>query len=245
MRILLADDHPLLLAGVRHALALDDDFEVVGEANHGAEVLPLVARLRPDVVLLDMRMPGGDGLANLSRIRARFPAVKVVMCSVDINAEHIQAAFKRGACGYVLKTVEPRDLASAIRQAVDRTAYHAVGLPAIDVDSAAVVSGVTDREYQIMRAVARGLSNRAVARELWITEQTVKFHLTNIYKKLGVSNRTEAARWILDRGLIEPEDEDDPSALAAKVRRGVIGLGRVAGRRDSDRLRESRHDLGP
>jgi DNA-binding NarL/FixJ family response regulator len=211
-RILLADDHRLLLAGVRHALELDGGFEVVGEANHGAEVLPLVGRLRPDVVLLDMRMPGGDGLANLSRILGRFPDVKVVMCSVGADPEQIQAAFKRGACGYVVKSVDPRDLASAIRQAVDGTAYHALGLPAINEDSAAKAAGVTDRELEIMRAVARGLSNKAVARELWVTEQTVKFHLTNIYRKLGISNRTEAARWAIARGLTEPEHELEPAA---------------------------------
>ncbi len=209
MNILLADDHRLMLEGIRQALELDGTFEVVGEAYHGADVIPLVARLNPDVVLLDMRMPGGDGLSILSRIRERFPKVKVVMCSMGANLDRIQAAFKRGACGYVIKTVDPRDLASAIRQAVQGTTFHALGLPAINYESAAKAVGLTDRELEIMRAVARGLSNRAVARELWVAEQTVKFHLTNIYRKLGISNRTEAARWAIDRGLNEPEREHE------------------------------------
>ena len=200
MKIVLADDHRLMLEGIRQALELDGTFEVVGEAYHGADVIPLVARLDPDVVLLDMRMPGGDGLSILSRIRERFPKVKVVMCSMGANLDRVQAAFKRGACGYVIKTVDPRDLASAIRQAVQGT---------INYESAAKAVGLTDRELEIMRAVARGLSNRAVARELWVAEQTVKFHLTNIYRKLGISNRTEAARWAIDRGLNEPEREHE------------------------------------
>jgi DNA-binding NarL/FixJ family response regulator len=209
MRIVLADDHRLMLEGVRAALELDGTFEVVGEALHGADVIPLIARLNPDIVLLDMRMPGGDGLSILSRIRTRFPKVRVVMCSMGANLDRIQAAFKRGACGYVVKTIDPRDLASAIRQAVQGTTYHALGLPAINDESAAKSAGLTDRELEIMRAVARGLSNRAVAGELWVTEQTVKFHLTNIYRKLGITNRTAAARWAIDRGLNEPEREHE------------------------------------
>jgi two-component system nitrate/nitrite response regulator NarL len=212
MKILLADDHRIMLEGVRYALELDGSFEVVGEAHHGSEVIPLTAQLHPDVVLLDMRMPGGDGLSTLSRIRARFPNVKVVMYSMGANLDRIQAAFKRGACGYIIKTVDTRDLASAIRQSVQGTAYHALGLPAINDESAAKAAGLTDRELEIMRAVVRGLSNRAVARELWVTEQTVKFHLTNIYRKLGITNRTEAARWANAHGINESEHDTDVEA---------------------------------
>ncbi len=129
MRVLIADDHPLLLVGIRHVLELDGGFEIVAEAHHGPEVLPLVGQTQPEVVLLDMRMPGLDGLTCLDRLRARYPEVHVVMCSMCADPEQIQSALTRGACGYIVKSVDPRDLGSAIRQAVDGTAYHAVGLP--------------------------------------------------------------------------------------------------------------------
>jgi DNA-binding NarL/FixJ family response regulator len=190
-----------MLDGIRTALQLDGGFEIVGEARTGAEVLPLVGRTDPDVVLLDMRMPGIDGLGCLQRIRAAYPAVKVVICSISTDIDQIQAAFKRGASGYVVKTIVPGDLGPAIRQAVDGTAYHALGLPAISEETAARTAGLSDREAEVLKAVASGLSNKAIAAELWVTAQTVKFHLTSIYRKLGISNRTEAARWALSKGL--------------------------------------------
>jgi len=209
MRLLIADDHRLMLTGIRRVLETVDGFEIVGEANSGSEVLPLIEQTSPDVVLLDMRMPGIDGLGCLDRIRARYPKVKVVVLSVFAEPEQVQAAFKRGACGYIIKSIDPIDLASAIRQAVDGTAYHALGLPALNEETVAKAAGLTERELTIMRAVARGLSNQAIGKELWVTEQTVKFHLTNIFRKLGVANRTEAARWAFARGLVE----DDTSTL--------------------------------
>lgn len=203
MKVLLADDHPLVLAGVRQILERDEAFEIVGEARSGSEVLPLVGRLRPDVVLLDLRIPGIDGLGCLERIRARHPEVKVIILSVMSDPEQIQAAFKRGAAGYVIKSIDPSDLASAIRQAVEGTAFHALGLPVLNDNAVARAAGLTERELTIMKAVARGLSNSAIGKELWVTEQTVKFHLTNVYRKLGVRNRTEAARWAFAKGLAD------------------------------------------
>ena len=135
MRILLADDHGLMLTGARLTLEADG-FEIVGEAQSGPQVLPLVARTNPEVVLLDLRMPGIDGLECLSRIRDRHPEVKVVMCSMSNDADQIQGAFRRGACGYILKTIDPIDLGSAIRQAVYGTAFHApsTGLVTLEID---------------------------------------------------------------------------------------------------------------
>jgi len=201
MKILIADDHQLMLAGIRQTLELDGGFEVVAEAHHGTEVVPLVAQTDPQVVLLDMRMPGADGLTCLDRLRVRHPEVKVVMCSAAADPEQIQSAFKHGACGYILKSIGPKDLGPAIRQSVEGTAYHAVGLPAMNDDTVGRAAGLTGRELEIMKAVARGLANKAIAKELWITEQTVKFHLTNIYRKLEISNRTEAAGWAMSHGL--------------------------------------------
>jgi DNA-binding NarL/FixJ family response regulator len=201
MRILLADDHGLMLAGARLALETEGCFEIVGEAHTGAQVMPLVSRLVPDVVLLDLHMPGIDGLGCLQRIRDRHPGVKVVMWSGSADPEHIQTAFKLGAYGFILKSIAPGDLGAAIREAVDGTAYHALGLPAIDDRTIAKEAGLTEREVEVVMAVSRGLSNKAIAAELWVTVQTVKFHLSSIYRKLGIHNRTEAATWAIGKGL--------------------------------------------
>jgi DNA-binding NarL/FixJ family response regulator len=202
VRVLVADDHRLVLEGIREALAHDDSFEIVGEARFGSQVLPLVNQLRPDVVLLDIRMPEMDGIACLELLTKRFPEVKVVVLSVYSDAEHIEAALSRGAAAYIVKSISPADLASAVAQAVEGTVYHALGM--LDEEEVAADNhGLTEREIVILRAVARGLPNRAIGQELWVTEQTVKFHLTNIYRKLGVANRTEAARAAFRLGTAE------------------------------------------
>jgi DNA-binding NarL/FixJ family response regulator len=150
-----------------------------------------------------MRMPGMDGLTCLERIRERRPRIKVVVLSVFREPEHIEAALKRGASGYIVKSINPLDLPAALRQAFEGTVYHALGLSDDDTPARARGNGLTDRELGILKAVARGLSNQAIGKELWVTEQTVKFHLTNIYRKLGVANRTEAARYAYQHALVE------------------------------------------
>jgi DNA-binding NarL/FixJ family response regulator len=202
LKVLVADDHPLILAGVRRALEEADGIEIVGEARNGSQVLPLVARMRPDLVLLDVRMPQLDGLACLDQIRARFPEVKVVVLSAFTDAGHIQAALRRGASAYVVKAVSPVDLPSALRHAAEGTVFHAFGLDASD-DENQDAPLLTKREKTLLDAVARGLSNQAIGKELWISEQTVKFHLRNIFRKLDVSTRTEAARYAYEHGLVE------------------------------------------
>jgi DNA-binding NarL/FixJ family response regulator len=200
VKVLIADDHPVLLAGVRTVLE-EAGLEVVAEAHSGPEVVPLAGRYSPDVALLDLRMPGLDGLGCIERLKARYPNVKVVILSMNGEPEQMQAAFRCGACGYVLKGIEPRDLVSAIRQAVDGTAFHAQGLPAVTDGALIRSAGLTEREAEILRLVARGMSNQDIARELWVTEPTVKFHLTRLYRKLGVTSRTAAARWAFAKGL--------------------------------------------
>jgi DNA-binding NarL/FixJ family response regulator len=204
MRVLIADDHPLILAGIKHALETADDFEVVAETNNGAQVLPLVSQTQPDLALLDMRMPGMDGLTCLDRIRKRYPDVKVVILSVSTDPGIIQDVLNRGASAYIVKSVNPADVPSALRQAVEGSVFSAIGLPETQVaDDAAKAAGLTERETAILKALARGLSNDAIGKELWVAEQTVKFHLTNIYRKLGVSNRTEATRYVYEHGLVD------------------------------------------
>jgi DNA-binding NarL/FixJ family response regulator len=204
MRVLIADDHPLILAGIKRALEEDDQFEVVAEARVGSQVLPLVSQTNPDLALLDLRMPEMDGLTCLDRIRKQHPKVKVVILSVSTDPEVVQTVLNHGAAAYIVKSVNPIDLASALRQALDGTVFSAVGLPEKRAqDDAVKAAGLTERETAILKALASGLSNKAIAKELWVAEQTVKFHLTNIYRKLDVANRTEAARYAYEHGLID------------------------------------------
>jgi DNA-binding NarL/FixJ family response regulator len=204
MRVLIADDHPLILAGIKRALEEDDQFEVVAEARVGSQVLPLVSQTNPDLALLDLRMPEMDGLTCLDRIRKEHPKVKVVILSVSTDPEVVQTVLNHGAAAYVVKSVNPIDLSSALRQALEGTVYSAVGLPEKTAQQDAVkAAGLTDRETTILKALARGLSNEAIGKELWVAQQTVKFHLTNIYRKLDVKNRTEAARYAYEHGLID------------------------------------------
>ena len=201
IKVLIADDHQLILQGIRRVLEDVEDIQVVGEAQYGSQVLPLIGQTDPDVVMLDIRMPQMDGLACLERIRKQYPKVKVVMLSAHTDEAHIAAALQRGASAYIAKTVNPLDLASALRQAFDGTVY--TTFVAAECEDSNTDLGLTDREISMLRAVARGLSNQAIGREYWVTEQTVKFHLGNIYRKLGVTNRTEATRYAYEHGLLD------------------------------------------
>jgi DNA-binding NarL/FixJ family response regulator len=205
LRVLLADDHKLVLEAVSHALEKDDGFTVVATADSGAKVADLVARHRPDIVLMDLRMPDVDGLQALDQIRARDKSIKVVILSASQSPTEIQSALSRGADGFILKSVNPIDLPSALRQIHEGTVFHPGMEGAAPATSAADTAGLTDREVTLVRALARGLSNKQISQELWITEQTVKFHLSNIYRKLDVSNRTGAVRWAHEHGLSRPD----------------------------------------
>ena len=201
LRVLLADDHPLMIAAVRSALESEKDFEIVGEATTGSQVMPLVSSARPDVVLIDLRLPEIDGLTCLERICAKHPTVRVVLFSGVDDREQIAVALERGACAYLVKSIHPADLAAVIRQAVAGSFFCAVGLVTATARSGSDDAGLSGRETEILCGVARGLSNRAIAKELWLSDQTVKFHLHNIYRKLEVANRTEAAKYAFDHGL--------------------------------------------
>ena len=203
LKVVLADDHRLILDSIKRALEEDGGFQVVGEASSGERVLPLVARALPDLVVLDLRMPGMDGLMCLDQIKKRHPEIKVVVLSASTDEKLIESVLKRGASAYIVKSVNPVDLPSAIRQAIDETVFTAIGLPENTSESAAKAAGLTARELAILTALAQGRSNAAIAKELWVAPQTVKFHLTNIYRKLGVKNRTEATRIAYQHGLVE------------------------------------------
>jgi DNA-binding NarL/FixJ family response regulator len=202
LRVVAIDDHQLILDALRLTLESAEGIDFVGQASSGAEALPLIERSQPDIVLLDIRMPQMDGLACLTKIRERFPKVKVVMLSGIDEPEQIRTALEQGAAAFVVKHVDPGDLASALRQIANETVFQVLGSTESSEDSAAKTAGITESELRVLRALAQGKSNKQIAADLFITEQTVKFHLTNIYRKLDVSNRTEATRFAYQHGLV-------------------------------------------
>ena len=202
IKVLIADDHRLMLNAVRFLLSSDEDIEVVGEVDAGEKVLALVGQTAPDAVLLDVRMPGMDGLTVLERLRAQYPSIAVVMLSGIDDPALVRGALDRGAAAFVLKHVAPRDLAAAVRQSVMGSIFRPLDL----VNAAKTASenaGLTKRELSILEELPAGGSNQEIAKRLFLAEQTVKFHLTNIYRKLGVSTRTEALRYAYEHGLVE------------------------------------------
>ena len=198
----MADDHRLMLAAVRRALADAEDFEIVSEVSVGSRVVPAVRETNPDVVLLDMRMPELDGLTGLTRLRKHDPTIAVVILSSYNDEAHIEAAREAGALGYIAKTIEPVDLPAVLRSALSGRPFEVWGEEALQSLGSTGTVELSERESVVLEAVARGLSNREISRELWISEQTVKFHLRNLYRKLGVSSRTEAARYAYRSGLV-------------------------------------------
>ena len=203
LRVLVADDHRLMHAAIRRALEHAPDFEIVDEVSVGSHVLPAVHAAKPDAVLLDLRMPELDGLACLERLRKQAPEVAVVILSSYSDAGQIDAAREAGARGYVVKTVEPVDLAEVLRTALSSTTFAVWGAkPEPEAPAATEAAVLSEREAAVLDAVARGLSNREIGRQLWISEQTVKFHLRNVYRKLGISSRTEAVRYAYRTGRV-------------------------------------------
>jgi DNA-binding NarL/FixJ family response regulator len=198
LKIVIADDHQLMIHAIRLALEESDDIEIVGEADSGPKVIPIVGQTNPDLVLLDIRMPGMDGLTALERLRERYPKLRVAMLSAVDDPAVIHAAFNRGASAFILKHIDPRDLPAAIRQAIVGAIFQPLGLPVAD---GAAETELSKREQTILHALQSGQSNKQIAQELFLAEQTVKFHLTNIYRKLGVSSRTEAVRYAFEHGL--------------------------------------------
>jgi two-component system, NarL family, response regulator DesR len=198
LKILIADDHRLMLAAIRRVLAERDDIEIVAEAAAGDEVLPLAVKTHPDVVLLDIGMPGMDGIECARRLRRRLPEVRILMLTAYGDPTTIAEAEEAGADGYVLKSVAAVDLAKAIHEATGSTSFLLAGFP----DPGTADADLTERELAVLQAACDGLSNRQIGRLLWITDQTVRFHLKNVLRKLGVPSRAEAVRVAHERGLV-------------------------------------------
>ena len=206
LKVLIADDHPLLLAGLRRILEAERDIEVVGQARSVPELLALIERRQPGLVLTDLRMPGGDGFDLIARVRESWPQIKLVVLSASDDHASVDAALRAGASAFIVKSTASLDVASVLRQVSCGAVYHAPATTSSAApspgDDREADPGLTDREHQILAAVAHGNTTAAISRDLWVSEHTVKFHLTNIYRKLGVTNRSGAVRYAFEHGLV-------------------------------------------
>jgi DNA-binding NarL/FixJ family response regulator len=204
IRLLIADDHSVVRTGLRHLVATFDDVELIGAAADGEEAVTLCADHYPDVVLMDLEMPVLDGIEATRRIVEAQPGVAVVVLTSFSDREQILRALDAGAVGYLLKDAEPADLERAVRAAargeapLDPRAGRAL---LQDRASGSPLDGLSEREREVLGMVARGLPNKLIARELQISEKTVKAHLTSVYRTIGVTDRTQAALWAERNGL--------------------------------------------
>jgi DNA-binding NarL/FixJ family response regulator len=214
-RVVIVEDHPLMQTALEACLERADGFTVVGTATSGLQAEPLVSRTQPDLVLLDLQLPGLDGISCLALLRERHPEATVVVLSGVEDDELIERALSGGAAALVKKSISPADLPVLLRQVLQGSVKFATPRIAravvtkatrqsrLDVVRAEACgeTGLTARELEVLEMVARGLPNRAVAEELFLSDQTVKRHLRKVYRKLGVANRTEAARTAYRLGL--------------------------------------------
>ncbi|QFG23313.1 response regulator transcription factor [Actinomadura sp. WMMB 499] len=206
IRVLIADDHPVVRQGLRTFLGIQDDIEVVGEAADGASAVSLAESAEPDIVLMDLKMPGADGLTALTELRARGVAARVLILTSVTERGHVLPAVQAGAAGYLYKDVDPRALVQAIRAVHDGHVLFApdaaeamLAEPASGDDRG--LAALTDREREVLVHIARGRSNREIARALVVSEKTVKTHVSNLLMKLGVQDRTQAALYAVRHGV--------------------------------------------
>lgn len=218
IRVLLVDDHHLVIEGLRAVLSTDDGLHVVGEARNGREAITLVQELKPEIVLMDIRMPDMDGISATRQVKQVVPQTSVIMLTMYENPDYLFEAVKAGASGYVLKDVAGPDLLEAIHTVADGASLlnqEVVGKflrrLAADAEHTAIATNapmsepdrLTPRELQVLRLIAAGLSNKEIAARLSVSVATVKTHLEHILQKLQVSDRTQAAVQAVTRGLLD------------------------------------------
>lgn len=212
IRVLVADDHSVVRQGIRHVLEGTEEFTIVAEAEHGDEVAELVAQSRPDVVVLDISMPGLSGLEVTAVLRKRFPECRVLILSMYDNQEYVLEAVRSGAHGYLLKDTAADDLATAIRSIHSGETFYS---PPIAARLAAAVKGdfsdryatgelasLTNREREVLRGIARGLTNKDIASELGISPRTVETHRESLMRKLEIRHVAGLTKLALETGLI-------------------------------------------
>ena len=210
IRLVLADDHPIVLDGLEQLFRLEPDFEVVARSRDGDETLRALRRHQPDVLVLDIRMPRGDGLKVLRTMREEEIPARVVLLTAAVEEEQLMEALRLGVGGVVLKEMAPQLVVEAVRQVhagnrwLDKGSVHRAldRLLQRESGSQEAAQALTPRELEIVRMVARGLRNRAIAEQLFITEGTVKIHLHNIYQKIEVNGRLELAVYAQNKGLV-------------------------------------------
>ncbi len=205
IRVMVVDDHPMVRSGLKALLSAYDDLEFAGEAANGAEAVRLCEQLKPDVVLMDLVMPEMDGAAATHAIREKHPHIKVVVLTSFKEDDLVQGALRAGAIGYLLKNVSADELARAIRSAyagrptlapeAAQVLIHATAQPAIGSD-------LTEREREVLALMVEGLSNQEIAAKLYVSQSTVKFHVSSILSKLYVNNRTEAVALAVKHKLV-------------------------------------------
>jgi NarL family two-component system response regulator LiaR len=203
IRVLIADDHAVVRQGLRTFLDLQDDIEVVGEAADGEEALEVAARLEPDVVLVDLVMPRLDGIEAIRRLRERLPSTRAIVLSSFVDDDKLFPAVRAGAAGYLLKDVQPQELVEAIRT------VHGGGALLHPQVAARLLEEMTEnpltpREREVLVLIGRGMPNKLIARELSLSEKTVKAHVSSILAKLGVTDRTQAALYAVREGIVGP-----------------------------------------
>lgn len=203
MRVLLVDDHALVRQGLRAVLGTTDDCTVVGEAATGEEAVERAAETAPDVVVMDLSMPGEGGVAATARLRTAMPAVRVLVLTTFSDDRRVRDALAAGATGYLLKDAAPDEVVAAVRAAArDETPIDARVARALLPGAAPREDGpeLPPRERDVLVRIARGLSNRQIATELGIAERTVKVHVGSLFRRIGVADRTSAALWARDHG---------------------------------------------
>ncbi|MFC5540990.1 response regulator transcription factor [Ureibacillus sp. FSL W7-1570] len=214
IRVLIADDHHVVRRGLQFFLKTQKDIEVVGEAKNGVEAVQLVEQLKPDIVLMDLVMPEMDGIEATKKIKARWPEVQILMLTSFSDKDHVVPAIEAGAAGYQLKDIEPDDLVNSIRQVMrGESIMHPVATTQLEEtlkeeeNLPHIKNPLTPREKDVLAELTKGKSNREIASSLFVTEKTVKTHISNIFAKLEVQDRTQAALYAVKHGLTEGSGE--------------------------------------
>ncbi len=209
IKVLITDDHGVVRQGLRMYLSLDPELEVVGEASNGEEALRMARELEPDVVLMDLLMPVMDGISATEAIRRELPDVEVIALTSVLEDASVSGAVKAGAIGYLLKDTEAEELGRAIKAAADGKVHLAPEAAARLMREVRVPErpeALTERETEVLKLLARGKANKQIASSLYVTEKTVKAHVSSILAKLNVSSRTQAALYAVRAGLVSMEE---------------------------------------
>lgn len=210
LRILIADDHQIVRRGLQMTIEAEKDMQVVADAENGSQVLSLIKKHKPDIVLMDLQMPEMDGVGALKQLRVEFPALPVLILTTFSDDAHVYAALRAGASGFLLKEMNGDDLVLSIRGA-------AQGKPQLHPDIARRLmarapmpddpfKSLTERERGILKLIAKSMSNKEIASQLFLTEMTVKGYVSDLFAKLGVNDRTQAALMAVRFGLVKPEE---------------------------------------